>query len=140
VLCLLAVESACAAAKRGLRQSDLAVENRGTIEHFILTAIHPRPSMSSQEIRHSYRAVLRASLRAIQFAKPARYTLVSRLRLAFTKTPASAYNPHKITNTLEFLEYARAQTGLEHKIVKNLLLVWWNQDKGGKGYPNRQPP
>jgi hypothetical protein len=139
LLCVPSVEKEILPrSKHGLRQSDPG--ERGTIEDFILTAVHPRLSMSSQEIRHSYRAVLRASLRAIQFAKPARYTLVSRLRLAFTKTPASAYNPHKITNTLEFLEYARAQTGLEHKIVKNLLLVWWNQDKGGKGYPNRQPP
>jgi len=95
--------------------------------------------MSNQEILHTYRAVLRASLRAIHFAKPARYTLVSRLRLAFTKNPTSAYSPQKVANTLEFLEYARTQTGLEHKILKNLLFVWWNQDKGGKGKFSAKP-
>lgn len=89
--------------------------------------------MSSLEITHSYRAFLRAGLRAIHFSKPARYTLVSRLRMAFTKNPASAYDRQKVIHTLEFLEYARKETGLEHKIVKNLLLVWYNQDRGGKG-------
>jgi hypothetical protein len=92
--------------------------------------------MSNRDILHTYRALLRASLRAIHFSRPARHTLVSRLRLAFTKNPASAYNPQKVANTLEFLEYARTQTGLEHKILKNLLLVWWNQDRGGKVKPN----
>jgi hypothetical protein len=89
--------------------------------------------MSSVEVTHSYRALLRAGLRAIHFSKPARYTLVSRLRMAFTKNPRSAYDQQKVARTLEFLEYARKETGLEHKIVKNLLLVWYNQDKGGKG-------
>ncbi|KAF2682148.1 DUF1763-domain-containing protein [Lentithecium fluviatile CBS 122367] len=95
--------------------------------------------MSSQQILHAYRALLRSSLHAVQFAKPARYTLASRLRLAFTKNPPSAYNAQKINNTLEFLGYAQRQNGLEHKIVKNLLLLWWKQEKGGFGKPNFRP-
>lgn len=93
--------------------------------------------MSNEAVVHAYRHVLRHSLRAIQFSKPARFTLRDRLRTAFRKGTASDFDQQKITNTLEFLQYAARQNGLEHKIVKNLLYVWWNQDKGGrsKGKP-----
>jgi hypothetical protein len=86
----------------------------------------------SQTILHAYRHVLRHSLRAIHFSKPARYTLRDRLRLAFRKSPPSAFDPAKIETTLEFLQYAARENGLEHKIVKNLLFVWWVQEKGGR--------
>ncbi|KAF2645246.1 DUF1763-domain-containing protein [Massarina eburnea CBS 473.64] len=91
--------------------------------------------MAKQEIIHAYRHVYRHSLRAIQFSKPARFTLRDRIRLAFRK-PATTYNAEKVANTLEFLQYATAQNGLEHKIVKNLLLIWWSQERGGKGKPH----
>lgn len=88
--------------------------------------------MSSEAIVHAYRHVLRQSLRAIQFSKPARFTLRDRLRSAFRKGAASEFDQQKIANTLEFLQYATKQNGLEHKILKNLLLVWWHQDRGGR--------
>lgn len=89
-------------------------------------------TMAKQAVLHAYRHVLRHSLRAIQFSKPARYTLRDRLRWAFRKGTASDFDQQKITNTVEFLQYAAKQNGLEHKILKNLLLVWWHQDKGGR--------
>ncbi|KAJ4990314.1 hypothetical protein SVAN01_04196 [Stagonosporopsis vannaccii] len=88
--------------------------------------------MPNRAIVHAYRHVLRQSLRAIQFSKPARFTLCDRLRAAFRKGSACDFDQQKITNTLEFLQYAAKQNGLEHKILKNLLLVWWHQDKGGR--------
>ena len=88
--------------------------------------------MTERAILHAYRHVLRHSLRAIQFSKPARYTLRDRVRWAFRKGTASDFDQQKIANTLEFLHYATKQNGLEHKILKNLLLVWWHQDKGGR--------
>ncbi|KAF9694511.1 hypothetical protein EKO04_007425 [Ascochyta lentis] len=88
--------------------------------------------MSNEAILHAYRHVLRHGLRAIHFSKPARFTLRDRLRTAFRKGCTSDFDQQKITNTLEFLQYAAKQNGLEHKIVKNLLYVWWNQDKGGR--------
>jgi hypothetical protein len=74
-------------------------------------------------------------LRAVQFSKPARYTLRDRLRLAFRRGSAAEFEPQKIKNTLEFLQYATRENGLEHRIIKNLMLVWWIQDKGGRGKP-----
>jgi hypothetical protein len=88
--------------------------------------------MSSEAVLHAYRHVLRHGLRAIHFSKPARYTLRDRIRLAFRKSPASDFDPKKIENTLEFLQYAAKESGLEHKIVKNLLAVWWLQAEGGR--------
>lgn len=89
-------------------------------------------TMPNEAIVHAYRHVLRHSLRAIQFSKPARYTLRDRLRAAFRMGTASDFDQQKITNTLELLRYAARENGLEHKIVKNLLFVWWYQDKGAR--------
>ncbi|KAH7116062.1 hypothetical protein B0J11DRAFT_116506 [Dendryphion nanum] len=87
--------------------------------------------MSKENIIHAYRHLLRQSLHAVHFSKPARYTLRDRLRLAFRKGDVSDFRPEKIKNTLEFLQYATRENGLEHKILKNLLFVWWNQSNAG---------
>jgi hypothetical protein len=91
--------------------------------------------MSREEILHAYRQLYRHSLRAIQFSKPARYTLRDRLRLAFRCGHATEFDSLKVNNTLEFLGYATRENGLEHKVVKNLLFVWWQQELGGLGRP-----
>lgn len=88
--------------------------------------------MSNVAVVHAYRHLYRHSLRAIQFSKPARYTLRDRLRLAFRKGSSTDFLPEKIENTIEFLKYATRENGLEHKIVKNLLFVWWTQANGGR--------
>jgi hypothetical protein len=88
--------------------------------------------MANIAIVHAYRHLFRHSLRAVQFSKPARYTLRDRLRLAFRRGSAADFEPKKVENTLEFLQYATRENGLEHKIVKNLLFVWWMQEKGGR--------
>ena len=88
-------------------------------------------TMSQQQVIHAYRHLYRHSLRAIHFSKPARYTLRDRLRLAFRRGSASDFEPQKVHNTLEFLQCATRENGLEHKIVKNLLFVWWLQSQGG---------
>ncbi|KAL5118130.1 hypothetical protein ACEQ8H_003965 [Pleosporales sp. CAS-2024a] len=96
--------------------------------------------MSNEAVVHAYRHLLRHSLRAIQFSKPARYTLCNRLRLAFRRGSMRHLEPLRVANTLEFLQYATKENGLEHKIVKNLLFVWWMQDKGGRAKPAPKPP
>jgi hypothetical protein len=96
--------------------------------------------MSGEAVIHAYRHLLRHSLRAIQFSKPARYTLRDRLRLAFRKGSATEFEPRRIKNTVEFLQYATKQNGLEHKIIKNLLFVWWMQEKGGRAKPKAKIP
>ncbi|KAI4765538.1 hypothetical protein E4T52_01659 [Aureobasidium sp. EXF-3400] len=77
----------------------------------------------SQEIVHAYRHLLRTSLQAIRYAKPARFTLQSHLRSSF-RNPTSAFNSQEISQTLEFLDNAAKYKGLEDKIVRNLLHVW----------------
>ena len=91
--------------------------------------------MSTQDIIHAYRHLYRQGLRAVQFSKPARFTLRDRLRLAFRKNSPADYNPQKIRTTFEFLQHATTHNGMEHKIVKNLLFIWWCQEDGGKKNP-----
>lgn len=77
------------------------------------------------EILHAYRNLLRTSLHAVHYATPARHILLSRLRLSFRSSTLSSFEPARISNTLEFLRNASKTTGIEHKILKNLLHVWY---------------
>ncbi|KAF2428967.1 DUF1763-domain-containing protein [Tothia fuscella] len=77
------------------------------------------------EIITAYRALYRTGLRAIQFSSPARYVLRDRLRRAFRVAPVTDFEPQRITNTLEFLNGAAQSTGMEHHILRNLLMVWY---------------
>lgn len=84
--------------------------------------------MSSSEVVQAYRRLYRTALQAVLFSKPARYQIRTALRTAFRQSPASAFSPRRIENTVKFLERARLHNGMEHKIVKNLLQVrWWQQ-------------
>ncbi|KAF2739061.1 DUF1763-domain-containing protein [Polyplosphaeria fusca] len=85
--------------------------------------------MSTEGIVHAYRHLYRHGLRAVHFSKPARYTLRDRLRLAFRRGSPADFSSQRIANTIDFLRHATAESGLEHIILKNLLKVWWYQDK-----------
>lgn len=82
------------------------------------------PGPSQTQILHAYRHLLKASLRAIQYAKPARYTALQHVRDAFRLSHASAYDEASIKRTLEFLNHAAKTRGLEHRLVKNVVRVW----------------
>ncbi|KAH0169760.1 hypothetical protein KCU67_g2926, partial [Aureobasidium melanogenum] len=83
----------------------------------------------SQDIIHAYRHLLRTSLQAIRYAKPARFTLQSHLRSSF-RNPTSPFDSRQISHTLEFLNNAAKYKGLEDKIVRNLLQVWGCKHRG----------
>lgn len=84
----------------------------------------------------SYRHLYQHLLRAVQYAKPARYVARDRLRVAFrnpssSSTSDNAYHPERVARTLEFLDGAARTKGLEHKILKNLMHVWWERERLG---------
>ena len=95
-----------------------SLKSRNWLEPFGMTA-------STQEIIKAYRNLYRAGLRAVQYSSPARFTLRDRLRRAFRASPASDFDQQRILNTLEFLDGAAKTTGIEHHIVRSLLMVWW---------------
>ncbi|CZR53273.1 uncharacterized protein PAC_03151 [Phialocephala subalpina] len=70
---------------------------------------------------HAYRNLYRGLLRAVQYSKPARYTARDQLRDAFRKEHPATYNQEKIDRTIEFLALATKYSGLEHRILKNLI-------------------
>lgn len=80
-----------------------------------------RTSTGDLSIVHSYRHLYRALLRAVQFSKPNRYTARDQLRDAFRRGDPAKFDPVKISRTLDFLHGAARETGMEHKILKNLL-------------------
>ena len=84
---------------------------------------------SQQELVQAYRAVYKHLLRAVQYSKPARFVVQDRVRTAFRKSAADEFDRVRFERTLEFLDGAAKAKGLEHKIVKNLMHVWWEQKK-----------
>ncbi|KAL1901465.1 hypothetical protein Sste5346_001872 [Sporothrix stenoceras] len=103
--------------------------------------------MSSAEIIQAYRHVYRAALRAVQYSKPARYTVRDQLRAAFrgertmlTSTAnnegAQPFDAEAIRRTVWFLNSAAEHRGIEHKIVQNLVkTAYWRRREA----ENRQP-
>jgi hypothetical protein len=77
---------------------------------------------------HAYRHLYRAALRAVQFSKPARYSVRDQMRAGF-RDRDGILDPEAVERTLEFLEAARAERGLEHRILKNLVRVTWERSR-----------
>ncbi len=90
-------------------------------------------TVDRHEIVRSYRSLYRHALRAVQYSSPARYTLKNHLRLAYRGSSVEAFSPARIDNTLLFLKHAAEERGFEHRMLKNLLHVWWWQAQ-----PSRQ--
>lgn len=80
---------------------------------------------TKQAIILSYRRLYRHALRAVQYSTPARQTIRKRLQDKYRTGQAADYNEQAIENTIEFLRGAANCKGLEHRIVKRLILVWW---------------
>ncbi|CAK3892825.1 Hypothetical predicted protein [Lecanosticta acicola] len=86
-------------------------------------------SPSKQEILHAYRHLYQHALRAVQYSTPARYNVRNHLRAAFRSSPIESFDSKKIATTLQFLHGAAKYKGLEHKIVKGLMHVWWDRHR-----------
>lgn len=83
---------------------------------------------SRQDIIHAYRHLYRGILHAVQFSMPSRFTARDQLRDAFRKEDPSTFNQERIDRTVKFLKIAARETGLEHKLVKNLLhTAYWRR-------------
>ena len=77
------------------------------------------------EIIVAYRHLYQHGLRAVQYSAPARYTLRDRLRDAFRKGNPSDFSNLRVANTVELLKGATREKGIEHRIIKTLLFVWY---------------
>ncbi|KAI1438623.1 DUF1763-domain-containing protein [Xylaria sp. CBS 124048] len=78
--------------------------------------------MADLKVIHAYRHLYRGLLHAIQFSKPSRFTARDQLRRAFREKGAT-YDARGIPRTIRFLEAAARERGLEHRVLKNLLLI-----------------
>ena len=88
------------------------------------------PPPSTQEVISIYRLLFKSSLRAVQYSRPARFVVRNRLRKAFRDASGTTtYDAGRVARTLEFLDGATRVKGLEHKILKNLMHIWWEQSK-----------
>ncbi|OGE47851.1 hypothetical protein PENARI_c035G07293 [Penicillium arizonense] len=77
---------------------------------------------------HAYRHLYRQGLKAIQYSTPGRYMVLKTLRKSY-RSPSEQFDPAKIAKTLQFLERATEVAGMEHKILRNILMArYWEQD------------
>jgi hypothetical protein len=84
---------------------------------------------SSRQIVSAYRNLYKAGLKAVRHAQPARFTLRRILTRAFREEPASSFDEHRVRNTIAFLGDAAKYTGVEHKVVKNVLMIRYWRDR-----------
>jgi hypothetical protein len=89
--------------------------------------------MSQMEVLHAYRHLYRGLLRAVQYSKPARFTARDQLRKAFRERGAS-YDGEGIKRTIWFLDAAARETGIEHRILRNLLRTQWTRNRQMEGW------
>ncbi|GAW13201.1 hypothetical protein ANO14919_025810 [Xylariales sp. No.14919] len=80
--------------------------------------------MADPTVIHAYRHLYRGLLQAVQYSKPARYTARDQLRRAFREKGAE-YDYRSIARTIRFLTAATKQRGLEHRVLKNLIIIAW---------------
>lgn len=82
----------------------------------------------SRAIILAYRQLYRRGLQVINYSTPARHVLLRILRSSFRTASRDDFDPKKIAKTLEFLQRASESAGLEHKIIKNIIMVrYWEQ-------------
>ncbi|KAA8652243.1 uncharacterized protein ATNIH1004_001147 [Aspergillus tanneri] len=86
------------------------------------------PLADHQAILHAYRHLYRQGLKVVNYSTPSRHVLLHTLRSSFRSGSPQDFDPQKIANTLRFLQRARDVAGMEHKIVKNILIArYWEQ-------------
>jgi len=91
------------------------------------------PTPTPHQITTAYRHLFKSALRAVQYSQPARFIVQRRLRNAFRQQDSAfRFDAAKIARTLEFLDGAARVKGLEHRILKNLMHVWWEQARLGR--------
>lgn len=101
-----------------------------TTPHRCCRGLEARPQSSLMaDRRHrivlAYRHIYQLSLRAVHYSKPARFTILDRLRRAFREGHPNDYDPKRIRNTCQFLYCAYDNDSLEHKVLRSLLFTWY---------------
>ncbi|KAI3341319.1 DUF1763-domain-containing protein [Ustulina deusta] len=93
--------------------------------------------MADPEVIHAYRHLYRGLLHAVHFSKPARFSARNQLRRAFREKGAK-YDHRGIARTIRFLDAATRERGLEHRVLKNLLMMAWYRYDDAPGWRHAQ--
>lgn len=85
--------------------------------------------MSQQQVVHAYRHLYRAALQAVCYSQPASTVVRHQLRGAFRAGDAASFDERAIKRTIWFLKNAARSAGVEHRIVRNMLMVRWFREQ-----------
>ncbi|RAL13587.1 DUF1763-domain-containing protein [Aspergillus homomorphus CBS 101889] len=92
--------------------------------------VSPMKSVKSlgdpEAVVDAYRQLYRHGLKAVNYSTPARYVLRNTLRSSFRSSPPTNLDLQRVANTVQFLQRAAEFAGIEHKILKNMLIMkYW---------------
>lgn len=89
-----------------------------------------------KQIIYAYRHLYRSALKAVRYSQPASSVVRTQLRSAFRAADA-VYNERAVTRTIWFLKNAAKEAGIEHRILRNLLMVkWWREQTANQERPS----
>ncbi|KUI67455.1 hypothetical protein VM1G_11495 [Cytospora mali] len=90
--------------------------------------------MSKEEVIHAYRHLYRAALKAVCYSKPASFVARDQLRRAF-RSRGATFDGKAIRRTIWLLHNAARERGIEHQIVRNILLTqFWRSKEGSPSW------
>ncbi|PYI04822.1 DUF1763-domain-containing protein [Aspergillus sclerotiicarbonarius CBS 121057] len=94
-----------------------------------------KSAVDQMTVVHAYRHLYRQGLKAVNYSTPARYVLRRSLRTTFRSSSPEELDPQRIANTLQFLQRAADVAGMEHKILRNLLMMkYWEEPQVRKDH------
>lgn len=81
-------------------------------------------------VLRAYRDLYRRVLEAVAHSQPASTVARDLLRTTFRASPKEDFDPQRISRTGYFLHKAATQSGMEHRIVRNLLYCkYWKDNQ-----------
>lgn len=106
------------------------IKQNSSLRHWRLDGNCQSMTVPTHEVITAYRHLYQHLLRAVRYAKPARFVCQDKVRSAFRNGKREDFDAQRIYNTLHFLDCASKSNGLEHKILKNFVFVEWERKKG----------
>jgi hypothetical protein len=91
----------------------------------------------NKQLTRAYRSLYRCALRGVLYASPARHQIRDTMRAAFHPDSGDTFDARRVKNTIQFLQRAGEYSGMEHKILKNLVHVRYWQSAASRDTRSR---
>lgn len=87
-------------------------------------------ALPKSQLTRFYRSLYRNGLKAVNYRAPQKYVFAAELRKRFELTHPTSVSESALENTTRFFHNAAHYTGMEARIVTNLVHTAFSQSKG----------